>query len=269
MKTNEQNNNFQELDRRVEQLLSPRFAPSADEIKLSKPKRPARRIWLSAMHIGGVAAAIVMGIFLIGGPINKVEAKAPEEIVTEALATLQNADSYRISFTAKVSPAPVNDNDYYRLDPNGNEIKGVMTLLKTASNTIMRIEWESGVTQLYDSERYYEWEGTKQVENKEQKINHFKLLALADLETVKDIMGGEIEFKEDANGKNILAIADSPDYAREKVRVEGIFSKKSGKLIGGNSYQKINDEWITLVKVSKIDYGFPLTVEEITASPKR
>ena len=32
MKTEDQNNNFQELDRRVEQLLSPRFAPSVEEI---------------------------------------------------------------------------------------------------------------------------------------------------------------------------------------------------------------------------------------------
>lgn len=37
MRTEEQkNNNFQELDRRVEQMLTPRFAPSADEIILPR-----------------------------------------------------------------------------------------------------------------------------------------------------------------------------------------------------------------------------------------
>lgn len=268
MKIEQQNNNFQELDQRVEQLLTPRFAPSAEEIKLSKPKRPARRIWLNAMCITGVAAAIVLGIFLMLEPTNKVTAKTNEEVVTEALAALQNADSYRISFTAKVSPAPTNDNDYYRIDPNGKEIKGVMTLLKTDSDAIMRIEWESDVTQLYDSKRYYEWEGTKQVEDKETKIYNLKIFALADLNTVKNIMGGEIEFKEDSNDGKIHAIADSPDYAREKVRIEGIFSKNSGKLVGGGLYQKVNDEWVTIVKLSKVDYGFPLTIEEICAIPR-
>ena len=68
MKTESQNNNFQEQDRRVEQLLTPRFAPSAEEIKLSKPKRPARRIWLNVLHIVGVAAALVIGIFVVIHP---------------------------------------------------------------------------------------------------------------------------------------------------------------------------------------------------------
>lgn len=69
----EQNN--QDLDHRVEQLLTPRFAPSAEELKLSKPKRPARRIWLNVLHIVGVAAALVIGIFVVIGPNNTATAK--------------------------------------------------------------------------------------------------------------------------------------------------------------------------------------------------
>lgn len=69
----EQNN--QNLDQRVEQLLTPRFAPSAEEIKLSKPKRPARRIWLNVLRFGAVAAAIVVGIFILVDPNNTATAK--------------------------------------------------------------------------------------------------------------------------------------------------------------------------------------------------
>ena len=132
----------------------------------------------------------------------------------------------------------------------------------------MRIEWESGVTQLYDGERYYEWEGTTQTDNKQCQFQTLKLFALADLNTVSNIMGGEIEFKDEPNG-NIRAILDSPDYARERVRIEGIFSKKSGKLIGGGSYTQSEKEWIPFVKLSKVEYGFPLTTEEITTKPTR
>ena len=71
MKTNEQNNNFQELDRRVEQILTPRFAPSAEEIKLRKPKSS---IWLNTIRLTGMAAAIIIGVYLII-PTNKIEAK--------------------------------------------------------------------------------------------------------------------------------------------------------------------------------------------------
>ena len=38
MKTNNQNNTFEQQNHRVEQLLTPRFTPSAEEISL--PKNP-------------------------------------------------------------------------------------------------------------------------------------------------------------------------------------------------------------------------------------
>ena len=72
MRTEQDNQN---LDHRVEQLLTPRFAPSAEEVKLSKPKRPARRIWLNVLRFGAVAAAIVVGIFILVDPNNTATAK--------------------------------------------------------------------------------------------------------------------------------------------------------------------------------------------------
>lgn len=261
----EQNN--QDLDHRVEQLLTPRFAPSAEELKLSKPKRPARRIWLNTLRIGSVAAVVIIGIFVISGPINKAEAKAPIDIINEALQEVQNAESLRVKFTAKVKPAPVNDNDYYRIEPDGENVQGTMTLLKTNEQVIMRIEWESGVTQLYDGKRYYEWEGTKKIEDKECKIDNFKFLALADLEMAKMSLGGDIEIKEESDNK-IRAYMDSPDYARVKERIEGIFSKKSGKLVGGALYEMKENERVVIVKLLNVDYGFAISVDEISATPK-
>lgn len=80
MRTEEQkNNNFQELDSRVGQLLTPRFAPSADDIilpdvSLSTAKK-SRSLWINIARIGGIAAALVIGIFIIISPNNTATAK--------------------------------------------------------------------------------------------------------------------------------------------------------------------------------------------------
>ena len=77
--------NFQDLDNRVEQLLSPRFTPSADEIKLSKPKHSTRRIWLNALRIGSVAAALIIGLFFIIEPNSTANANVMVEVELENL----------------------------------------------------------------------------------------------------------------------------------------------------------------------------------------
>lgn len=80
MRTEEQkNNNFQELDSRVEQLLTPRFAPSADDIILPvvshSTAKKSRSLWINIARIGGIAAALVIGIFIIISPNNTATAK--------------------------------------------------------------------------------------------------------------------------------------------------------------------------------------------------
>lgn len=271
MKT-ENKDNFQELDRRVEQLLTPRFAPSAEEIKLSNPKRLTHHIWLNTLRISSIAAALIAGLFIIVGPTNKVEAKEPMELICEALQEFHEADSYRITFNAKVKSAPKDDNDYYRVASDGEEIKGQLILLKTDSNNggIMRIEWASGVTQLYDGKRYYEWEGTTQTDDKHCSFQTLKLFKLADLESVIESFRKDgLKINDERNGDKLQVIKDSPDYALVGERLVGIFSKKSGKLVGGGYYEKKGNEWIPLIKLNKVEYGFPLTLEEITARPKK
>ena len=180
MKTKQPNNNFQELDRRVEQILTPRFAPSAEEIKLRKPKSS---IWLNTIRLAGIAAAIIIGVYLII-PTNKIEAKTPEDIVFSAIEDLQKSNSFRVTFTAKVKPAPEDDNDYYRITPDGKPTKGVLTIAMDETSEAMRIEWESGVTQLYDGSFYHEWEGTTQTGRMQCRIIINKFLSLLDLEQI-------------------------------------------------------------------------------------
>ena len=74
MKTNNQNNTFEQQNHRVEQLLTPRFAPSAEEISLPKTNRKNRTIWLNTLRIGGIAAVLAIGIFFIVGPYNTATA---------------------------------------------------------------------------------------------------------------------------------------------------------------------------------------------------
>lgn len=86
MKTNNQNNAFEELNHRVEQLLTPRFTPSAEDIRLPKTQHKSRTLWLNTLRIGGIAAVLAIGIFFIVGPYNTVTANGSinvEEIVQE------------------------------------------------------------------------------------------------------------------------------------------------------------------------------------------
>lgn len=95
MKTNNQDTAFEELNSRVEQLLTPRFAPSAEEIRLPKTQHKSRTIWLNTLRIGGVAAALAIGIFFIVGPYNTVTANGSimvEEIV-QAIDAHDNTSS--------------------------------------------------------------------------------------------------------------------------------------------------------------------------------
>lgn len=265
MKTQQPNKNFQELDRRVEQILTPQFAPSAEEIKLRKPKRS---IWPNTIRLAGMAAAIIIGVCLII-PTNKIEAKTPEEIVFTAIEQLQQSNSFRVTFSAKVKPAPEDDNDYYRITPDGKPTKGVLTIAMDETNEAMRIEWESGVTQLYDGTYYHEWEGTTKTDQIQCRIITSKFLSLLDLEQIKSAKDKEyIKIYEVPNSDNILITAQNPDFAINRVRLEGTFSKKSGKLTEGKWYELKEDQWVETVTLHNIEYGFSITLEEVCATPK-
>lgn len=103
MKTNNQDTAFEELNSRVEQMLTPRFAPSAEEIRLPKTQHKSRTIWLNTLRIGGVAAALAIGIFFIVGPYNTVTANGSikvEEIV-QAIEAPDNTSSAQLDTEPK------------------------------------------------------------------------------------------------------------------------------------------------------------------------
>ena len=269
MKTEEQNNNFQELDRRVEQLLTPRFAPSVEEIKLSKPKRPARRIWLNALRFGAVAALIVVGLFLMLEPTNEATART-SEVIADALDALQNADALSVDFRMK---ATINNNgdetEYYKCDPNGEDIDGTLTLLKSSGKEYMRIEWSSGIVQLFDGGdmRYRMWQNGELKYDMEHRSFVFKLLELASLGGAKAIIQtADVAMNIEESGDNIIVKAVNEDSS---VELGGVFSRTNGELLECGARMRIgNGEWVKVLS-AKIKYNQPITAEQITTTPSK
>ena len=263
----EQNN--QNLDQRVEQLLTPRFAPSAEGIKLSKPKRPARRIWLNVLRFGAVAAVIVVGLFLMFEPTNEAVAKT-SEIIAEALDALQNSDAISVDFRMK---ATINNNgdetEYYKCDPNGKDIEGTLTLLNSSGKEYMRIEWSSGIVQLFDEGdmRYKMWQNGELKYDMERSSFVFKLLKLASLGGAKAIIKtADVSMNIEESGDNIIAKAVNEDSS---VELGGVFSRQNGELLECGARMCIgNGEWVKVLS-AKIKYNQPITVEQICAAPNK
>ena len=267
MRTEQDNQN---LDHRVEQLLTPRFTPSAEEVKLSKPKRPARRIWLNVLRLGAVAAAIVVGLFLMFEPTNEAIAKTNEEVIAEALDVLQNSDAFSVDFRMK---ATINNNgdetEYYKCDPNGEDIEGTLTLLKSSGKEYMRIEWSSGIVQLFDegNMRYKMWQNGELKCDMERSSFVFKLLKLASLGGAKAIIKtADVSMNIEESGDNIIAKAVNEDSS---VELEGVFSRQNGELFECGARMRLgNDEWVEVLS-AKIKYNQPITVEQICAAPNK
>lgn len=270
MKTENQNNNFQEQDRRVEQLLTPRFAPSAEEIKLpTRPVTSKRRMWLNVLRIGAAAAVIVVGLFLMFEPTNEATART-SEIIAEALDALQNSDAFSVDFRMK---ATINNNgdetEYYKCDPNGKDIDGTLTLLKSGDKEYMRIEWGSGIVQLFDERnmRYKMWQNGELKCDMERSSFVFKLLKLASLGGAKAIMKmADVSMNIEESGDNIIAKAVNEDSS---VELEGVFSRQNGELLECGARMRLgNDEWVEVLS-AKIKYNQPITVEQICAAPNK
>ena len=269
MKTEEQNNNFQELDRRVEQLLTPRFAPSAEELKLPTPRPRKSPIWLNMLRIGGVAAAIIVGLFIVMEPANEATAKT-SEVIADALDALQNADAFSVDFRMK---ATINNNgdetEYYKCDPNGEDIEGTLTLLKSGDREYMRIEWSSGIVQLFDEEnmRYKMWQNGELKYDMERSTFVFKLLKLASLGGAKAIMKmADVSMNIEESGDNILVKVVNEDSS---VELGGVFSRKNEELFECGVKTRLgNGEWVKVLS-AKIEYNYPVTVEQICSAPNK
>lgn len=271
MRTEEQkNNNFQELDRRVEQLLTPRFTPSAEEFRLSASRQhKARTTWLSALRFGAVAAVVAVGLFLMFKPANEAVAKT-SEVIADALSALQNSDAFSVDFTMKVTENNNgNDTEYYKCDPNGKDINGTLALLKSGDKEYMRIEWSSGVVQLFDeeNERYKMWHNGDLKCDMEHSSSIFKLLKLASLGGAKAIIkAADVSMDIEESGDNILVKVVNEDSS---VELGGVFSRKNGELFECGARTRLgNGEWVKVLS-AKIEYNYPITVEQICAAPNK
>ncbi len=269
MKTEEQNNNFQELDRRVEQLLTPRFAPSAEELKLPTPRPRKSPIWLNMLRFGAVAAVIVVGLFLMFEPTNEAIAKT-SEVIADALDALQNADAFSVDFRMKVTENNNGDKtEYYKCDPNGKDIDGTLTMLKSGDKEYMRIEWSSGIVQLFDGGdmRYRMWQNGELKYDMEHRSFVFKLLQLASLGGAKAIIKtADVAMNIEESGDNIIAKVVNEDSS---VELGGVFSRTNGELLECGARMRLgNGEWIKVLS-AKIKYNQPITVEQITATPSK
>ena len=277
MKT--ENNKNQLTDWQVEQLLKPCFAPSADDIRLPKvpTRRSTRRLWINIARIGGIAAALIVGMFFIISPNNTAIAKTPEQIVIDALEKIEDVNSYRVYFTAKVKPAPTDVNDYYRIAKDGEDINGTLTFLKTEKNNrIIRVEWENGITQLYDGKNYYEWDGTRRTDK--QHCDSFHFLAISDIEKIRKVFKNA--FKRNAASatidpnNDVIAIAvnsdafiDSPNL--ENTLIKATFSPSNGELSEAGLYEVKSHPWVPIVKIHRVKSNFSISKKEIMATPNK
>ena len=269
MNLEKQNNNMQELDQRVEQLLTPRFAPSAEGFKLQKPQQRPRHSWLlNTARIGGLAAVLIIGIFALISPTSEAHAKSAEEIVFEALEKLQNLDSFRAEFKAKIVARESKDKtDIYDLSLNGEDVTGVFMVLKNNDKVSFRIEWSNGVVQLFDSfeMRYKMWKNGELVCDEPRTSINAKFMQLLSLESVRQEFESDSEIQIEEQGNKITL----SHKANDSEEIAGIFSPDEGKLQeAGIRIKDASGKWVKVLSV-KIDYSTPISKKMITAAPMK
>ena len=269
MRTENNETRIEELDQMVEQLLTPRFAPSADGVQLqTKPRTSKRTLLINLARIGGVAAALIVGIFALVGPTNKVRAMSAEELITHALEELQNSNSIKAEFKAKIVKSNSKDKtEIYRLAPNGEDITGVLTLIKDNNKVSFRIEWSNGRVQLFDSYemRYKMWDNGELVCDEPRTSINAKFMRLLSLDGVKQEFGSDSEIQIKEQGDEIVM-----SHTANNTEVVGaFFSPKEGRLQEvGVRCKDSSGKWVKVLS-AKIDYSTPISKEQITASPKR
>jgi hypothetical protein len=206
---------------------------------------------------------------LVAGQDATAEDIAADQIL-DALDALQNADAFSVDFRMK---ATINHNgdktEYYKCNPNGEDIEGTLTLLKSSGKEYMRIEWSSGIVQLFDGGdmRYRMWQNGELKYDMEHRSFVFKLLKLASLGGAKAIIKtADVAMNIEESGDNTVVKAVNEDRS---VELEGVFSRTNGELLECGARMRIgNKEWVKVLS-TKIKYNYPITVEQITATPAK
>ena len=126
MKTNNNLDNFSDI--RVENLLTPRFAPATSlEFKAPAPRR--HPLW-RAVRIGAVAAMVAVAV-VIG--IGSVQTSTAREVVERAMTQLLESDNCLVQFTANVTENKRMQDELYDFDFEGTPTQGSVEIRKEGS----------------------------------------------------------------------------------------------------------------------------------------
>ena len=245
MKTN--NNLDNVSDMRVENLLTPRFAPTTSlSFKAPAPRR--RPLW-KALRISGVAAmvAVIVAIGIIG-----VQSSSAREVVERAMTQLLESDNYLIQFTANVAESK-NSGELYDIDFDGTPTKGTLEIRKEESKVKMAITWQDKARsmELYDGESYRRYQnGELVVEHPHKGIDLSPLASLEELKPYAAAMGWLLKFREEGD---IILVSTRGD----KVGIVARFSKSEGRLLGAECSGLYNGQQVTVLTVNQIDFDAP------------
>ena len=248
MKTN--NNLDNSSDNRVENLLSPRFAPTTSlSFKAPAPRR--RPLW-QAVRISAVAAMVAVAV-VIG--ISGVQTSTACEVVEQAMMRLAEADSFLVHFTARVAKSTDPHNLYEIVDSNAAPMQGTVEIRKEGSKAKMAIKWQDDERsmELYDGQTYRRYQnGQLVLERPDKGIDLTPLASLEKLKPYAAAMGMLLKFREEGD---TIIVSDRSD----KVGIVARFSKSEGRLLSAECSTPYYGEEITVLTVDQIDFDVPPT----------
>ncbi len=242
MKTNNNLDNI--TDRRVEDLLSPRFAPTTSlEFKVPAPRR--RTLW-QAVRISAVAAMVAVAV-VIG--ISSVQTSTAREVVEQAMTQLLESDNYLVRFTANVTENK-SSRELYDIDFDGTPTQGSVEIRKEDSKIKIAIKWQDKARsmELYDGKSYRRYQNGQLVF--EQPHGGFDLTQLATIENLKEyalLTGLLLKFREEGD---VVLVSTRGD----KVGIVARFSKSEGRLLGAECSGPYNGQQVTVLTIDQIDF---------------
>ena len=245
MKTNDNFDNSS--DSRVENLLTPRFAPTTSlSFKATAPRR--RPLW-QAVRIGAVAAMVAVAV-VIG--ISSVQTSTAREVVERAMTQLLESDNCLVQFTANVAENK-SSGELYDIDFDGTPMQGTVEIRKEESKVKMAIKWqdEARSMELYDGESYRRYQNGKLV--LERPDGGIDLTPLATIDKLKDyalLTGILLKFREEGDMVSVSTRGD-------KVGIVARFSKSEGRLLGAECSGLYNGQQVTVLTLNRIDFAVP------------
>lgn len=247
MKTNNNLDNLSDI--RVENLLSPRFAPTTSlEFKAPAPRR--RTLWQVA-RIGTVAAMVAVVVVL---GISGVQTSTARDVVEQAMTQLFESDSYLVRFTANVTESK-NSRELYDLDFDGTPMQGTVEIRKEESKAKMTIKWQdkARTMELYDGESYLRYQnGQLVVEHPHGGIDLTTFATIDKLKEYALLTGILLKFREEGD---MILVSTRGD----KVGIVARFSKSEGRLLGAECSGLYNGQQVTVLTIDQIDLNVSLT----------